>query len=100
MAYEMICDLRHTKVLQDAPDAHSWALAGRSATEAAGGLLNRDLRSTRRADRAATVQVMGELLQESQAEFPGWEMSEVQRALTLFHFWAREPKPPRRYRWN
>lgn len=98
LAYEIVCDLRRTPVLQSAPDARSWALPGRSATEAAGALLGRDLRSTRQADRQATIELMQDLLIESQAEFPDWEMSEIHRGLTMFHFWTRDKRPTRRYK--
>ena len=97
LAYEMVCDLRWTPVLQGAPDAYSWALPGRSAVEAAGGLVKRDLRSTRQADRARAIDLMRGLLADAQPAWC-WEMSEPQRALTLFHFWCRERRPSRRYR--
>ena len=97
LAYEMVCDLRWTPVLQEAPDARTWALPGRSAVEAVGGLVKRDLRSTRQADRGITVGIMQGLLADAQPAWR-WEMSEPQRALTLFHFWCRERRPSRRYR--
>ncbi|MCP4897739.1 MAG: hypothetical protein GY906_12270 [bacterium] len=96
LAYEIVCDLRWTPVLEMAPDALRWALPGLSTTKAAGTLLRRELRSTRAADRAATVELMQDLLRESGCE--DWEMSEVQRALTLFHFYNREKRPTRSYK--
>lgn len=98
LAYEIVCDLRWTPVLQDAPDKLSWALPSRSAVEAVGSLQERELRSTRRLDRQETVAAMRALLEEPQ--FDDWELSEVQRTLSLFHFWSRKAQPPRRYRWR
>jgi len=97
LAYEMAYDLRHS-LLEGAPDAQKWALPSRSAVEVSGAFLGREMSNTREQDRADTLGLMRALYKESRSEFPTWEMSEIQRALTMFHFWLREEHPPRRYK--
>ena len=98
LAYEMVCDLRHTRVLCLAPDNRTWALPGYAATAAVGSLLSLDLLNTRQADRATVIHFMHKVLNESPDT--SWEMAEAQRALSMYHFWVRESHPPRRYRCN
>jgi len=100
LAYEIVCDLRRTAVLRDASDVRTWAHPGLSAVLAAGAITDNDWRHTRQADRQGTLQLMRFLLAEAQMDYPDWELSEIQRSLTLYHFWAREGKPTRRYRWK
>ena len=95
LAYEIACDLRHTPVLEGAPDVQKWALPGRSATEVAGLFLGREMRSRREADRSDTVALMRSLLRDAPDD---WEMSEIQRGLTMFHFWVRNEPPKRRFK--
>jgi len=100
MAYEIACDLRRTPVLMGPPDARTWALPGLSAVRAAGRITGEERRHTRHDDREAAIALMRELLEEARPDFPDWELSEVQRALTMYEFWARDDAPPRRYRWK
>lgn len=100
MAYEVVCDLRRTKVLEAAPDRLSWALPSVSAVKGASLLLDRELGPARRGDQQETIETMQRILEEGREEFPDWELSEAQRALSMFHTWASWPKPARRKRWK
>jgi hypothetical protein len=100
MAYEVVCDLRRTIILRNAPDARTWAYPGTSAVRAAGTITDNDWRHTRRDDCLKAGLLMQDLLATSRTDFPDWEMSEIHRALTMYHFWSRKATPTRRHRWN
>lgn len=100
MAYELVCDLRHTGWLMMATDKKSWASPTTGACLGAGHILERELHTTRKADREETKALMYELLSEPQPISMGWEMCEVQRALCLFNTWARKAQPKGVYRWK
>lgn len=98
IAYEMVCDLRHTSWIPHPIDTLTWASPTVMACEAASLMLGTELRHTRSADRFLVISYMKDLLLESHSN---WEMSEAHRALCLFYNWARKARPPRRYhRWN
>lgn len=100
MAYEIVCDLRRTPVLQGALDVRTWAQPSRGVVFAAEELLGRELGCQTMQGKLETVALMRQILAQTEREFPDWELAEVQRALGLFYTWTRESKPQRRYRWR
>ena len=91
-AYEVITDLRHTKLLYRAPDIMTWANPGPGARRGVGrfnGLGRYEAKSGRMkqlgCDRQECLDVMRHLLKESQGrwpkEWPAWEMREVEHTL-------------------
>lgn len=100
LAYEIAWDLRQTPIMETAQDVYTWALPSYGAVTATGTLTQTERSYHRRADREATVDMMRNLLVEAPPEFSNWELSEIQRGLTLFYFWTRNTPPPRRFRWR
>lgn len=96
LAYEIVCDLRHTGWLLQAPDLKTWAAPTIGAVGGIGLILGQQLSADRAADQKDTIRLMKALL----ATDPSWEMSEAHRAVSLFYVWARTQKPVRRYRWK
>lgn len=92
MAYEIVSDLRHTKVLRRAPDINEWASAGPGCARGLGWVLedNPDAFGyTTKAHEAAMVDMMQELLAMSATyrwPWPDrpWEMREVEHVLCEF----------------
>lgn len=90
MAYQIVCDLKSTCVLEDARDRMSWAQVGPGSTRGLGRLRTRDPERFSRgsqADRLFMIEMMKELLALSQdatywpSDWPRWEMSDVQHWL-------------------
>jgi hypothetical protein len=96
LAYEIVCDLGRTGWLLQAKDRMTWAAPTSAACGGVGILLGQQLSHTRPQDQQAAVRMMRALLSID----PAWEMSEAQRAVSLFYVWARNTKPTRSYQWK
>lgn len=93
MAYEIVSDLRHTYVLQDATDITTWACPGPGACRGLSWLVSEDLETIRYGgarNRRAAIDAMQRLLVLSRHEclwpgnWPRWEMREVEHWLCEF----------------
>lgn len=98
MAYEVVTDLRHTYLLQDAPDIDTWANPGPGAARGLCRLLGKPLDALNRnrdPDRATMIALMQELLDHSRTEanWPQdwfqWELREVEHTLCEFDKYER-----------
>lgn len=110
MAYEIVTDLRHTALLQDAPDIMSWANPGPGAARGLDRLLGLPTGTFNRHSIAGVKEMMHhmqDLLKRSQkAEYwptrwPKWEMREVEHTLCEFDKYERvksgEGTPKQKY---
>jgi hypothetical protein len=110
MAYEIVTDLRHTRLLETATDITTWANPGPGAARGLGRVLHDradhfNANSVR--DAHALQEGMRMLLSESQdgrnwpISWPRWEMREVEHTLCEFDKYERarlgEGKPKQRY---
>lgn len=111
MAYEVVTDLRHTYLLDRAPDVLTWASAGPGAARGLGRVLSGDpgaFHYNRPADQEQLLLGMRDLLRASKKathwprEWPRWEMREVEHTLCEFDKYERtrlgEGHPKQRYR--
>jgi len=98
MAYEIVCDLSHTSVLQGAKDRLTWANPGPGAARGYARILNKPLNAFNRhspKDREILIEGMKALLSLSQKdkfwpkEWPQWEMREVEHTLCEFDKYER-----------
>ena len=98
MAYEIVTDLRHTALLEDAKDINSWASAGPGAARGLGRILTGDVGQfnySSKPDREIMERSMGNLLVRSRHErfwpkrWPRWEMREVEHTLCEFDKYER-----------
>ncbi len=111
MAYEIVTDLRHTPLLEKAPDIMTWANPGPGATRGAGRVVGEgpDYYSRSNAKDQERIQgVMKSLLHMMKAErehwpdkWPAWEMRDVEHTLCEFDKYERarlgEGRPKQRY---
>jgi len=95
-AYEIVCDLRYTPLLDDAPDRLAWANPGPGAMRGLNRLHGREV--SRHAPRAQYIAEMRELLacahgnwwpKTPAADWPAWEMREVEHTLCEFDKYRR-----------
>ena len=110
MAYEVVTDLRHTKLLRDAPDVNRWANPGPGAARGLCRLLDKPLdhfdRHNKR-DREEMIELMQLLLNKAcaghlwPAEWGWWEMREVEHTLCEWDKFERarlgEGRPRQRF---
>lgn len=98
MAYEVITDLRHTALLQDAPDIMFWANPGPGAARGLDRMCGLELGTLKRGtarDRDTMFFLMRQLLELSgdpslwRGDFPAWEMREVEHTLCEFDKYER-----------
>lgn len=88
MAYEIVCDLRYTIYLSDAPDKMTWANPGPGARRGLNRMLNRDLRTGLTTKTAN--ELMRSILQKSHDyKWEDWEMREVEHTLCEFDKYER-----------
>lgn len=95
MAYEIVTDLRHTALLERAPDIMTWANPGPGAMRGLNRLHGRDL--NHRQHKHLFVCEMRDLLWKSQdpmnwpnnEAFPAWEMRDVEHTLCEFDKYER-----------
>jgi hypothetical protein len=110
MAYEVVTDLRYTYLLEDAPDILTWANPGPGAARGLCRVLGRPLDDLNRGsakDRVVLMDGMRRILAASRnpafwpAEYPAWEMREVEHTLCEFDKHQRatlgEGRPKQRY---
>lgn len=105
MAYEFVTDLRHTYLFQDADDIMTWANPGPGAMRGLNRIVNGDV--TQSVSKDKMQKTMQELLSLSRgsnmwpAEWPKWEMREVEHTLCEFDKYSRaytgEGTPKQRY---
>jgi hypothetical protein len=93
-AYEIVCDLRYTPLLERAPDRMTWANPGPGAMRGLNRLHGRDLK--RLAPRAQYIEEMQDLLVYALSDrwpkhdlWPEWEMREVEHTLCEFDKYER-----------
>ena len=94
-SYEVVTDLRHTALLDHAPDINTWANAGPGAQRGLARIHGRELNSRVKATQA--VEEMRELLALSYSsmfwprndDFPNWEMRDVEHWLCEFDKYMR-----------
>jgi hypothetical protein len=116
LAYEVATDLRHTALLENAPDIMTWANVGPGCCRGLNRLSNRENKTPRRPKHrwgaripeAAALVEMRELLDLSKREYywpqswPSWEMREVEHTLCEHDKHQRalrlEGEPKQRYR--
>lgn len=111
MAYEVVTDLRHTPLLDRAPDIMTWASAGPGAARGMDRVHGEPVgtrKYTSERDQKTLIADMRCLLQYSQqpefwpAEWPKWEMREVEHTLCEFDKYERarlgQGAPKQRYR--
>jgi len=85
MAYEIVTDLRHTPLLNKAPDIMTWANPGPGAMRGLNRLLGRDLKFKQ--PKAKFIEEMRQLLFLSEdrelwpAEWPSLEMRDIEHSL-------------------
>ena len=109
MAYEVVSDLRWTPVLENAPDIMHWANAGPGCVRGLSRIIQGSPRGmfTRNSQKSQDemVEHMNVLLELSQdpkywpAEWPQWEMREVEHWLCEFSKiagWLDDDKEPKR----
>lgn len=109
MAYEVVTDLRHTKLLNTAPDIMTWANSGPGAVRGAGRVCARDPGhfSASQFDQDMIQKTMKRLLVESTKghnwpmEWPSWEMRDVEHTLCEFDKYMRarlgQGRPKQKY---
>jgi len=111
MSYEIVTDLRHTFMLNQAPDIMTWANPGPGAARGLSRLLGYEANHFNRSSKKdyATMMVeMQKLLELSKQdkywsnEYPAWEMREVEHTLCEFDKYERarlgEGRPKQKYR--
>lgn len=86
-SYEIVTDLRHTPILENANDIMTWASAGPGCTRGLSRIVGRELDMYR--DRDEMSVLMQELLECSKTYWPSnyqsWEMREVEHWLCEYH---------------
>lgn len=93
MAYEIVTDLRHTYLLEDASDITTWANPGPGAMRGLNRIHGRDL--NKKLKKSHYIQEMRNLLDSSRnpvnwpKEWPVWEMREVEHTLCEFDKYLR-----------
>lgn len=93
MAYEIVCDLQHTKLLDRAPDINTWANPGPGAMRGLNRIAGRELRS--RSGKREMIIEMQALLAASRSErnWPWyqrpWDMRTVEHTLCEFDKYQR-----------
>ncbi len=111
MAYEIVTDLRHTALLENAPDIMTWANPGPGAVRGAGRVAGRGPDYYNRQsgnDKDAVQHCMQRLLEMSRESglwpfhWPQWEMREVEHTLCEFDKYERarlgQGRPKQLYR--
>ncbi len=111
MAYQIVCDLRFTPLLDQAPDINTWTCPGPGSARGLSRVQFGELghyRYTNKAQQGAMLQGMQDLLELSRdsaywpAEWPSWELSTVQHNLCELDKYERvrlgEGEPKQRYR--
>ena len=93
MAYEIVTDLRHTALLDQAPDILTWANPGPGAERGLNRIMGRDVR--KRMSRRVLLEEMQTLLAQCTdpanwpSDWPAWEMREVEHTLCEFDKYER-----------
>jgi len=101
-AYEIVTDLRHTYLLDKAPDIYTWANPGPGARRGANRVLGRD-KDDDRLRREDIIDVMRDVLHHSHdsanwqfmgtgKEWPLWEMRDVEHTLCEWDKYERVRK--------
>lgn len=91
--YEIVSDLRHLPIMKKARDVMSWAHAGPGAVRGINRVLGVPVRDSR--PQASALRHMQELLASSKleehwpAEWPVWEMREIEHTLCEFDKYER-----------
>ncbi len=94
MAYEVVTDLRHTYLLEDASDTMTWASAGPGCLRGAGWVFNGDPDAFKYGTKKAqseSLKIMHHLLWFSEQRWEGkpWEMREVEHCLCEYDKYRR-----------
>lgn len=95
MAYEIVTDLRHTTLLDRAPDIMTWANPGPGAARGLGRVFRGDPAAYRPSQKAELNRMMRDLLEMSRSsavwssDWPRWEMRTVEHTLCEFDKYER-----------
>lgn len=104
MAYEIVTDLRHTSILNRASDIQTWANAGPGCARGVRWVLGDNspkFNPGSSRDQTRMLEVMRELLEMSRdgdhwpAEWPAWEMREVEHWLCEYDKYRRAQRGDR-----
>lgn len=103
-SYEIVTDLRHTSLLNTAPDIMTWANPGPGAMRGLNRIHGRMLNSKQK--KELFIQEMRDVLEASKSmwspEWPAWEMRDVEHTLCEFDKYTRaknnEGAPRNRFR--
>jgi hypothetical protein len=111
MAYEIATDLRHTYLLENAPDIMTWASFGPGAARGLGRMFHQDIKHYNRTstrDQKEMLELSKDILEKSKddnywhKEWPAWEMREVEHGLCEYDKYERvrlgEGKLKRKYK--
>ena len=91
MAYELITDLRHTYLLNEARDIYTWANAGPGAMRGLNRIHSRELKyKSRKHDwNEEMFQLLGKSSQYLHPDFPKLEMRDIEHSLCEFDKYER-----------
>ncbi len=88
MAYEVVTDLTHTYLLENAPDTTTWANPGPGACLGLSRLVGENVSYGSASHRAEAIHCMQELLAQARKNWPAWDMRTVEHWLCEFHKWC------------
>lgn len=94
MAYEVVTDLRHTYLLENAPDIMTWASPGPGACLGLSRLVGHNVSYGSASHRAEAVKCMKQLVEASRLGrywpvWPDWEMRTAEHWLCEFHKYCK-----------
>lgn len=89
MAYEVVCDLRYTALLEDAPDRSTWTNLGPGGIRGLNRVMERAVNSPKPKN---WLEEMKQLLKRTRKKFPGmptFEMREIEHSLCEYDKYER-----------
>lgn len=95
MAYEIVTDLRHTYLLENAPDIYTWASPGPGACLGLKHLVGENVSYGNPQHRTAAIECMKLIVRYSQrceywpSHFPNWEMRTAEHWLCEYAKWHK-----------
>lgn len=88
MAYEIVCDMRYTAFLSEAPDRKTWANPGPGAKRGLNRVLDRNIKTGITTGHANEL-MRGILAKSTEYGWKDWEMREVEHTLCEFDKYER-----------
>jgi len=96
MSYEVVTDLKHTYLLENAPDIMTWSSPGPGACKGLSRMVGEEVSYGSAVARAAALVCMRELLERSQTDrklwpsfWPDWDMRTAEHWLCEHSKWCR-----------